>query len=93
MAGIQLRGKSLAAVAADVADGFFTVNALVLKKFDQETCKSLHEQLRKLQTNVRSERFPMNDFTLVRRRNSRLQRLHGAMAVLERFAKDRRFRL
>lgn len=93
MQAIQLRGKSLAAVAAEIADGFFLINPLVLKKFEADTCKGLHEQLRKLQTTVRGERFPQNDFKAVRHRNARLQRLHSALVILEKHAKDRRIRL
>lgn len=93
MPAIQLRGKSLAAVAAEIADGFFMLNPLVLKKFEEDTCRGLHEQLRKLQTSVRGERFPQNDFTAVRQRNSRLQRLHSSLVILEKHCKDRRIRL
>ncbi len=89
----QLRGKSIVAVAHDIAEGFFSVNPLILKKFEVESCRALHQQLRKLQSQVRAERFPLHDADAIRHRNSRLQRLHNAVVVLERFAHERRIRL
>lgn len=93
MAEIQLRGKSIAAVARDVAEGFFTINALVLKKFGPEGYKALHQQLKKLQTEVRGEKFPLHDTPAIRGRNTRLQRLHGAVSILEHSAKERKIML
>ena len=93
MPEMQLRGKGIVAVARDVAEGFFTINPLVLKKFDPEGFKVLHQQLKKLQTVVRGERFPQHDALAIRSRNARLQRLHGALAILENCAKERRIPL
>jgi len=93
MAEMQLRGKSIAAVARDVAEGFFTINPLVLKKFDPEGFKALHQQLKKLQTEVRGQQFPMHDALAIRGRNARLQRLHGAIIIMEHSAKERKVRL
>jgi hypothetical protein len=93
MSESQLRGKSISAVAKEVADGFFTINPLVLKKFDSDGYKGLHQQLKKLQTVVRSEKFPMHDTLAIRGRNARLQRLHSALIILEHSAKERKIRL
>ena len=93
MPDVQLRGKSIAAVARDIAEGFFTINPLVLKKFDSEGYKALHGHLKKLQTVVRGEKFPQHDAAAIRSRNSRLQRLHGAVAVIEHSAKERKIQL
>ncbi|MBI3611047.1 MAG: hypothetical protein HY204_10160 [Nitrospirae bacterium] len=93
MSEMQLRGKSIAAVARDVAEGFFTINPLVLKKFDPEGFKALHQQLKKIQTEVRGEKFPMHDTLAIRGRNTRLQRLHSAISILEHSAKERRIAL
>ena len=89
----QVRGKSIAAIAKDVANGFFTVNPLTLKKLTPETIMGLHIQLRKTQTEVRNTRFDAHDMTSVRNRNMRLQRLHQALAVLEHTAKERKITL
>ena len=93
MPGMQLRGKSITAVAKDVAAGFFTINPLALKQFDAEACKALHQQLKKLQTEVRGEKFPLNDIPAIRSRNARLQRLYGAIMILEHSAKEKNIRL
>jgi len=93
VAEMQLRGKGIAAVARDVAEGFFTINPLVLKKFDPEGVKALHQQLRKLQKEVRGEEFPLHDALAIRHRNTRLQRLYSAITILEHTAKERKIRL
>ena len=93
MPEMQLRGKSIAAVARDIAEGFFTINPLVLKKFDPEGYKALHAHLRKLQTEVRGEKFPQHDSAGIRSRNSRLQRIHGALTIIEHTAKERKIPL
>ena len=90
MSGIELRGKSLAAVARDVANGFFTINPLTLKKVAADSFKTLHQHLKKTQRETRNERFPQNDAIGIRHRNLRLQRLHQAINVLEHCAKERR---
>lgn len=90
MAEDQIRGKSLVAAAKDVANGFFTVNPLTLKKFTAEAIKALHHQLKKVQMEVRNERFDSHDVLAIRNRNMRLQRLHQAMTVLENTARERR---
>lgn len=93
MAESAIRGKSVAAVAKDIADGFFFLNPLVLKKFDPETIKSLHFQIRKIQVEIRGEKFPQHDTLKLRQRNMRLQRIHSALIVLEHTAKERKVML
>lgn len=87
---ITLRGKSILAIAKDVADGYFFVNPLVLKKLDPEGFKELQFHMTKLQKEIRNERFPMNDPLAIRHRNMRLQRLHNALVVLKHVAKERK---
>jgi hypothetical protein len=88
-----IRGKSLAAVAADLADGFIYLNPLVLKDFANESCKDLFYQLKKLQTEIRTEKFPSHDPNGIRKRNLRLQRLHQAIVVLQNNARVKRIPL
>ena len=68
-------------------EGYLMLNPLVLRKFDGETCKELHRQLRKLQTSVRMEGVDIANQTALRTRNHRLQRMHQAMTVLEHYAR------
>ncbi len=82
-----VRGKSLAAVASDIADGFLYLSPLILKDFPTDTYRELHNQMRKLQTKIRTEIFPSNDPTAIRNRNMRLQRLHQAIVVLQNSAR------
>lgn len=90
MAEGAIRGKSAAAIAKDIADGFFFINPLVLKKFDPETFKNLHFQIRKIQVEARGEKFPLHDTLKIRNRNMRLQRIHNALIILEHTAKERK---
>ncbi|MBI3804279.1 MAG: hypothetical protein HY282_11020 [Nitrospirae bacterium] len=93
MSESQIRGRSVAAVAKDIAGGYMALNPLVLKRFEKEMYKALHQQLRKVQTEVRSESFPTHDMTGIRKRNTRLQRLHTALTILEHAAKEKRIPL
>lgn len=90
MEGAEFRGKSLAATARDIAEGFISLNPIILKKLDSDDYKSLYHHLKKIQTEVRSEKFPLHDIMSIRNRNTRLQRLHNAIIVLHHLAKERR---
>jgi hypothetical protein len=87
-----LRGKSLIAITKDIADGYVVVNPLFLKPLDAETLKELHQQIVRLQTAIRSEKFPHKDVAAIRCRNMRLQRLHNALIVLNNFMRERGLR-
>ena len=93
MAEGQIQGKSIIAIAKDVAEGFFVLNPLTLKKFEAPTYKALYHQLKKTQTEARSESFPSHDTGAIRSRNMKLQRLHTALMVLEHAAKEKRIPL
>ena len=86
----KLRGKSLAAVAADIAEGFIYLNPLILKDFSSDVYKEIHNHLRKLQTAVRNEKFPSHDQAAIRKRNLKLQRMHQAIVVLQNSARIKR---
>ncbi|MCI0529550.1 MAG: hypothetical protein L0Y56_19080 [Nitrospira sp.] len=89
----QIQGKSHTAVAKDIAEGYNTLNPILLKKFDQEAFKNLHQVLKKLQKGIRSEKFPIHDVEGIRKRNMKLQRLHQALMVLEYSAKEKKILL
>lgn len=86
----RVRGKNLAAVASDIADGFMYLSPLILKDFSSDVYKDLYNQLRKLQTAVRMEKFPFHNQTEIRNRNMKLQRLHQAVIVLQNYARMKR---
>jgi hypothetical protein len=90
MAESQIQGKSLNAMARDIADGYNYINSLFLKKFDYESFKNLHQMLKKIQRDIRGEKFPLHDVQGIRKRNIKLQRLHQALIVLEHTAKEKK---
>ena len=93
MSESQILGKSLAAIAKDIAEGYNVLSPAFLKKFDHEAFKNLHQMLKKLQKDIRGEKFPLHDVQGIRKRNMRLQRLHQAMMVLEYTAKENKILL
>lgn len=88
----SLRGKSLTAVARDIAEGYVTVNPLFLKPLDIDSIKGLYQNLQKVQVEIRAEKFPFNDTPAIRMRNLKLQRLHSSMSIIRNFVKERRIR-
>lgn len=93
MAESGFKGKSMKAVAADVAEALITVNPLFLKKFDGEMIRSFNENLNKLLVAVRNEKVEFNDPAALRKRNLKLQRLHNALIILKNIAREKRIPL
>ncbi len=93
MADSAFKGKSMKAVAVDVAEGLITVNPLFLKKFDNEMVKSLNEYLSKTMTAVRNEQVLFNDVPSMRKRSLKLQRLNNALIILKNVAREKRIPL
>ncbi len=85
-----IRGKSLKAIAYDIAEGYVVVNPLFLKPLDGESLKGLHQEIMKVQVEIRGERFPQGESKAIRWRNTRLQRLNSAVMILKNFARERR---
>lgn len=83
----MIRGKNLKATAYDIAEGFVMVNPLFLKLLDNETTTSFYKELIKVQTEIRSEKFPNTDTNLIRRRNMKLQRLHSSAMIVRNYAR------
>ena len=93
MAESGFKGKSMKAVAFDVAEGYISVNPLFLKKFDKDMIKDLFEKLNKALTATRNEKVELNDHTALRTRNMKLQRLHNAIIILRNIAREKRIPL
>ncbi len=93
MADSGFRGKSMKVVAIDVAEGYISVNPLVVKKFDADMVKLLYDFLNKALTGTRNEKIDFTDLAALRTRNMKLQRLHNAMIVLRNIARTRRIPL
>ena len=93
MAESGFRGKSMKAVATDVAEGYVSVNPLFLKKFDKDMVKELYENLNKALTSTRNEKIDLTNQSALRMRNMKLQRLHNAMIILRNTAREKRIPL
>ena len=93
MAESGFKGKSMKAVAADVAEGYVSVNPLFLKKFDKDMIKNLYDNLNKALTGTRNEKIDLSDQSSLRMRNMKLQRLHNAMIILRNTAREKRIPL
>lgn len=93
MAESGFKGKSMKAVASDVAEGYISVNPLFLKRFDKDMVKDLYENLNKALTTTRNEKLVITDQAAVRTRNLKLQRLHNAMIILRNSAREKRIPL
>ncbi len=93
MAESGFKGKSMKAVAFDVAEGYISVNPLFLKKFDKDMVKELFENLNKALTATRNEKVTLSDHVALRTRNLKLQRLHNAMIILRNIAREKRIPL
>jgi hypothetical protein len=85
-----IRGKSLRAIAYDIAEGYVVVNPLFLKPLEQESLKGLYHEIVKAQVEIRGEKFPQGDTRAIRWRNTKLQRLNSASMILKNFARERR---
>jgi hypothetical protein len=86
----MIRGKSIKSVAYDIAEGYVTVNPIFLKPLDAEALKALYQEVVKVQSEIRGEKFPYSDVQAIRMRNMRLQRLHSAAMIIRNFARERR---
>jgi hypothetical protein len=93
MAESAFKGKSMKAVATDVAEGYVSVNPLFLKKFDKDMIKDLYDNLNKVMTGTRNEKVSLSDQQSLRMRNLKLQRLHNAMIILRNIAREKRIPL
>jgi len=93
MAESGFRGKSMRVVAVDVAEGYISVNPLLLKKFDKDMIKELFDHLNKALTGTRNDKIDLSDQAALRTRNMKLQRLHNAMIVLRNIAREKRIPL
>lgn len=91
--GSGVGGKSMKAVANDVAEGYMTINPLVLKKFDKSMIKELFEHLNKAMSAARNIAAPLTDQIAMRNKNMKLQRLHNSIIILRNTAREKRIPL
>lgn len=90
MPASSIRGKSLKAMAYDIADGYVTVNPLFLKPLDIDSLTGLYHEMIHTQISIRGEKIILSDSPSVRMRNVRLQRLYSSLMIIKNFARERR---
>jgi len=78
------------ALAQDIAEGYLSINPIILKPMDADSLKALYEAVNRYQIEIRAEKFPFGDPQAIRMRNLKLQRLFGAVMVIRNFAKSKR---
>jgi len=86
----SIRGKSLKAMAYDIADGYVTVNPLFLKPLDIDSLTGLYHEIMQVQISIRGEKVDLSDQPSLRARNVRLQRLYSSLMIIKNFARERR---
>lgn len=86
----SIRGKSLKAMAYDIADGYVTVNPLFLKPLDIDSLTGLYHEIIQTQVSIRGEKIILSDSPSVRMRNVRLQRLYSSLMIIKNFVRERR---
>lgn len=70
-------------VAEDVAEGYVTLNPVVLKKYALAEVNALAVELERVTRETRSQVLPSDDSEAAQKRNRRLLRLSQASLVLQ----------
>ncbi|MBA4349558.1 MAG: hypothetical protein C0415_06190 [Thermodesulfovibrio sp.] len=83
--------RNFKAIAFDISDGLVTVNPIFLKPFGEKGLKSLYKAIERKRSEIHAEPFPYDAPDLIRKRNMRLQRLHGALIVVKNFAREKNY--
>ena len=71
--------------AEDVAEGYFTLNVVSLKKFQPHELDQLQRELERVMRDTRSTIVPENDSDKAQSKNRRLLRLSQATTVLNSY--------
>ena len=70
-------------VASDVAEGYVSLNPVVLKKYEKHEVDALLKELEKLTRDTRSQVVPQDDAEASATRSRKLLRLSQANVVLQ----------
>lgn len=81
------------ALAKDIADGFFDLTPLILKKYTSAEIKTINVNIHLLLREIRGEGVPSEDIPAIRQRNLRIQRLNQALLVLNTYCRKHRIPL
>jgi hypothetical protein len=69
-------------VAADLSEGYVTLNPVTLKKYERHEVEALVKELEKLTRDLRSQAVPQDDAEASQTKNRKLLRLSQATVVL-----------
>jgi len=69
-------------MAADLSEGYVTLNAVSLKKYEKHEVDALAKELEKLMRDTRAQIVPANDAEASQAKNRKLLRLSQATVVL-----------
>jgi hypothetical protein len=70
-------------VAADLSEGYVTLNPVTLKKYERHEVDALAKELEKLTRDLRSQIVPQDDAEASQAKNRKLLRLSQATVVLQ----------
>ncbi len=70
-------------IAADVADGYLTLNVVMLKKFSPGEITAVAAEIDRAMREARSQVIPVDDQDATQKRNRRLLRLSQAATILQ----------
>ena len=70
-------------MAADVSEGYVTLNPVSLKKYERHEVDALAKELEKLMRDTRAQVVPQDDAEASQARNRKLLRLSQANVVLQ----------
>jgi hypothetical protein len=69
-------------VAADLSEGYVTLNPVTLKKYERHEVEALAKELEKLTRDLRTQIVPQDDAEASQTKNRKLLRLSQAAVVL-----------
>lgn len=75
--------------ASELADGYLSLNPVVLKKYEKHELDALQKEIEKLSRDTRSQIIPADDSEGAQTKNRRLLRLSQATVVLQSYRSRR----
>lgn len=82
--------RNYKSLANDVCEGMVLVNPIFLKHYQGDDYVQLYKALDRKLIEIRAEPFPHGQADPIRRRNMRIQRLHGAMMIVRNQAREKK---
>ena len=71
--------------AADISEGYMTINSVMLKKFEAHELVALQAELDRASRETRSTVIPQDDAEASQKKNRKLLRISQALTVIQAF--------